>query len=42
MGGLGSSEGRTSACDPHAVGGVQCGEQRGPDLKHCETKSCPR
>ena len=26
--------GRTTACDPHALGGAQCGEQRGPDLKH--------
>ena len=23
-----------SACDPHALGGDQCGEQRGPDVKH--------
>ena len=23
-----------SACDPHAMGGDQCGEQRGPDVKH--------
>ena len=26
--------GRTTAHDPRALGGAQCGEQRGPDLKH--------
>ena len=26
------SGGRTTACDPHALGGDQCGEQRGPTL----------
>ena len=31
------SGGRTPACDPHALGGEQCGEQRGPDLKHSRT-----
>ena len=25
---------RTTACDPRALGGDQCGERRGPDLKH--------
>ena len=23
---------------PHALGGAQCGEQRGPDHKHSQTK----
>ena len=32
------SGGRTTACDPHALGGDQCGEQRGPNLKHSATK----
>ena len=32
------SWGRTTVCDPHALGSSQCGEQRGPDLKHSETK----
>ena len=27
-------QGRTTACDPLGLGGDQCGEQRGPDLKH--------
>ena len=27
------SEGRTTAREPHALGGDQCGEQRGPDLE---------
>ena len=35
------SGGRTTASDPHPLGGDQCGEQRGPDLQHrtttCET-----
>ena len=31
------SGGRTPACDPHALGGAQCGEQRRPDLKHIKT-----
>ena len=31
------SGGRTTACDPHALGGDQCGEQRGPDLEHSTT-----
>ena len=25
---------RTTACNPHALGGTRCGEQRGPDLEH--------
>ena len=29
--------GRTTACEPHALGGDQCGERRGPDLEHCTT-----
>ena len=29
---------RTTAYDPHALGSDQQGEQRGPDLKHSETK----
>ena len=28
------SGGRTTACEPHALGGAQCGEQRGSDMKH--------
>ena len=28
---------RRTACDPQALGGAQCGEQRGPDHKHSET-----
>ena len=28
------SWGRTNACDPPALGGGQCGEQRDPDLEH--------
>ena len=28
------SEGRTTACDPHALGGDQCGDQRGSHLEH--------
>ena len=34
--GLGSPPlgGRTSACDPTALGGALCGQQGGPDLKH--------
>ena len=32
---------RTAACDPHALGGDQCGEQRGPDFKH-STTTTPR
>ena len=32
-----NSGGRTTACDPHALGGDQCGERRGPDLEHCTT-----
>ena len=28
---------RTTACDPHALGGDQCGEQRGPELKYSTT-----
>ena len=31
------SVGRRTACDPQALGGAQCGEQRGPDHKHRET-----
>ena len=31
------SGGRTTACDPHALGGDHCGEQRGPDLEHSTT-----
>ena len=31
--------GRITACDPHALGGDQCGEQRGPDLKHSTTRN---
>ena len=27
----------TTACDPHALSGDQCGKQRGPDLKHSAT-----
>ena len=27
-----SSGGRTTVCDPHGLGGDQCGEQLGPDL----------
>ena len=33
------SRGRITACDPHALRGDQCGEQRGPDLKH-STDQC--
>ena len=29
--------GRSTACDPHALVGDQCGEQRGPDLMHKTT-----
>ena len=29
--------GQPTACDPHAVGDDQCGEQRGPELKHSTT-----
>ena len=29
--------GRATACDPHALGGDQCGEQRGPDLGYSTT-----
>ena len=36
------SGGRTTACDLHALGGAQRGEQRGPDLKHSETKGRSR
>ena len=32
------SGGRTLACGPHALGGDQCGKQRGPDLKHIRTR----
>ena len=32
------SGGRTTACDPHPLGGAQCGEQRGPGLEHSATK----
>ena len=28
---------RTTACDPLALGGDQCGEQRGPNIKHNTT-----
>ena len=28
---------RTTACDRHALGGDQCGEQRGADLEHSTT-----
>ena len=31
------SESGTLVCDPHALGGDQCGEQRGPDLKQSTT-----
>ena len=31
---------RTTACDLHVLGGAQCGEPRGPDLQHSETKTC--
>ena len=30
---------RTTGCDPHALGGDQCGEQRCPELKHSTTHS---
>ena len=29
---------QTQTCGPHALGSRQCGEQRGPDLKHSETQ----
>ena len=32
------SGGRTTACDPHTLGGDLGGDQRGPDLKHSTTK----
>ena len=31
---------RTPDCDPHALGGDQCGEQRGPDHKHINNSGC--
>ena len=31
---------RTTACDPHALDGDQCGEQRGSDLKHRTSLPC--
>ena len=34
---LSCSGGRTTACHPHALGGDQSGEQRGPVLKHSAT-----
>ena len=27
----------TIACDPHAQGGAECGEQRTPDIEHSDT-----
>ena len=33
------SGGRPITCDPHALGGDQCGEQRRPDLKHNQNKN---
>ena len=33
-----SGLGRKTACDPHALGGDQCGEQRGSDLMHSTTQ----
>ena len=33
------SVGRTTACDPRALGGDQCGEQRSPNLKHSGTET---
>ena len=33
---------RATACDPHAPRGDQCGEQRGPDIKHRTTLGKPR
>ena len=30
---------RPTACDPHALGGSQCGDQRRPDLEHSELKN---
>ena len=32
-----SSSGSRTTCDPHALSGDQCGEQRGPDLQGSET-----
>ena len=32
------SRGRTTACDPHALGGVPCGQQCGHDIKRSGTK----
>ena len=34
-----SGEGRTTACDPHALSGDQRVQQRGPDLEHSTTHS---
>ena len=31
---------RTTSCEPHALGGDQCGEQRGPDLQHSIKTTC--
>ena len=33
--------GRTTACYPHALGGAQDGEQRGPDFEHSGKKQLP-
>ena len=33
------SGGWSTACDPHALGGAQCGEQRGPNREHISTDS---
>ena len=29
------------SCDPHTLGGDQCGEQRGPDLERSTTQTTP-
>ena len=33
------SGGRPTTCDPHTLGGAQCGEQRRPDIKHIKNKN---